>query len=338
MTRPIVRRRDFLKVAGAGVAAVGVPSAASAHASDSPTPPAVSANTKFPKLAIITRYSRQKLEFAGAAGYEGVVIPIDETFNPEKLGDSQIDEVLNTAKQAGVRIISIEGMWGMNHIDPDPGKRREARARFTRCLEFGHRLGCKFVGTFSGGMPGKSVDTQVKELAAVLNEQYLPLCEKLDLGIGPENYPTDVNFATVPQIWEKLMALVPNRRFGLEFDPSHLVRQYIDPIEAAWEFRDRILAVHAKDTEITTPVLQKVGIHGEGWWRYRIPGQGLIDWPRFITVLLQVGFRGGMAVEHEDEFWDSPPSNDAPDFPQARKDGFILAARYLRMYLPGRLE
>jgi sugar phosphate isomerase/epimerase len=261
---------------------------------------------------------------------------VEDSFDPDKLTDTQIDQIASTARQAGVRIISIECMGGFNHIDADPAKRREARARFLRCLEFAHRLGCTFVGTFSGGIQGVSADEQVKELAAVLNEQYLPVCEKLDLGIGPENYPTDINFATVPAIWEKLMALVPNRRFGLEFDPSHLVRQYIDPIQTAWDFRDRILGVHAKDTEIIQPVLQKVGIHGEGWWRYRIPGQGLIDWPKFITVLLQAGFRGGMAVEHEDAFWDAPPSDNAPEFPQARKDGFILAARFLRQYVPGR--
>lgn len=339
MRKAIVKRRDFLKVAGASAAVLGATERlnAASNVSAQATGSAPS-DSRFPKLAMLTRYSPQKLEFARSAGYEGVVIPLDDFFDPDKLTDTQIDQILSTARQTGVRIISIECMWGMNHIDPDPAKRRQARDRFIRCLEFGHRLGCKFVGTFCGGMRGASADNQVKELAAVLNEEYLPVCEKLDMGMGPENYPTETNFATVPAVWEKLMALVPNHRFGLEFDPSHLVRQFIDPIQTAWDFRDRILAVHAKDTEIVQPVLQNVGIHGERWWRYRIPGQGLIDWPKFITVLLQTGFRGGMAVEHEDAFWDEPPSNNAPDFPQARKDGFILAARFLRQYIPGRLS
>lgn len=182
------------------------------------------------------------------------------------------------------------------------------------------------------------MDDQAKALADVVNEQYMPVCDKLDINMGWENYPCDVNFATVPAAWHAVFALVSNPRLGLEFDPSHLVRQYIDPYQAAWDFRERIRGVHAKDTEITKPVLQQVGILGDGWWRYRIPGQGLIDWPRFITVLLQVKFGGGMAVEHEDQFWDEPPSNAADEFPQARKDGFILAHRFLSMYLPGRLS
>jgi len=330
----MIQRRDFLKAAGVSAASMGKPLVSTAEQSSASA--SVPADTKYPKLAIKTRYSPQRLAFAASAGYEGVIVDVNEYFDPEKLTDSQIDQVLAAARDAGVRIISIESM--VNHLAPDPAERRQIRARFVRCIELAHRLGCKFVGTFSGGKPGASVDEQAKELAEVLNEQYLPVCEKLDVRIGPENYPCDENFATVPASWEKVFALVPNHRFGLEFDPSHLVRRYIDPIQTAWDFRDRILAVHAKDTEIIQPVLAKVGIHGRGWWRYRIPGQGLIDWPKFITVLLQAGFQGGMAVEHEDNFWDAPHGDAGPEMAQERKDGFILAARFLRQYLPGRLS
>jgi sugar phosphate isomerase/epimerase len=330
----MIKRREFLKAAGASAAAITGPQGLNA-VPGSPAAP-VPADTKYPKLAIKTRYSPQRLAFAASAGYEGVIVDLDNFFDPDKLSDNQIEGILATARDAGVRIISIECM--MNHLAADLAERRQTRARFIRCLELAHRMGCKFVGTFSGGKAGASVDEQVKELAEVLNEQYLPVCEKLDLGIGPENYPCDQNFATVPATWEKVFAMVPSHRFGLEFDPSHLVRQYIDPIQTAWDFRDRILAVHAKDTEIIQPVLAQVGIHGKGWWRYRIPGQGLIDWPKFITVLLQAGFHGGVAVEHEDDFWAAPHGDAGPEMAQERKDGFILAARFLRQYLPGRLS
>jgi sugar phosphate isomerase/epimerase len=252
------------------------------------------------------------------------------------MADAQIDQVLAAARESNIRIISLECM-DPNHIASDPAHRREAIAEFIRDLELGHRLGCKFVGTFSGGVAGASLEDQAKALADVFNESYLPVCEKLDMGMGWENYPCAANFATVPAAWEMVFTRVASKRLGLEFDPSHLVRQYIDYLQAAWDFKDRILGVHAKDTEIIEPILQQVGIHGKGWWRYRIPGQGRIDWPKFISVLLQVHFSGGMAVEHEDPFWDEPPSNRSPEFPQARKDGFILASRFLRLYVPGRL-
>jgi len=344
MTNSKVGRREFMKAAGVSAAALGTAGSLGAETEgkkhpDIPLAPA----TKYPKLAIITEYSPQKLAFATQAGYEGVVVKTGKDFNPD-LSDSQIDRILATSRETGCRIISVEGFFdpaqneGINHIAPDPAERRKFNELFIRNLEFAHRLGCKFVGAFSGGIPGASFERQAKELAEVFHEKYLPVCEKYDVSMGWENYPTAINFATVPAAWEKVFELIPSRHFGMEFDPSHLVRQYIDPYRAVWDIRDRLLAIHLKDTEITQPVLQQVGILGEKWWRYRIPGQGLIDWPRFFTVLLQVGFNGGAAVEHEDQFWDAPPGNNAAEFPQARKDGFILAYRFLRQFLPGRLS
>ena len=333
-----IERRDFLKTAGASAAALQTPGilAAKANPAAGAAAPEMPAETKFPKLCIITPYTPEKLRFGGAAGYEGVVVTHGPTFNAD-LSDSQIDQILAAARDAGVRIVSIECMGGFNHIAGDAAERRATQAKFVRCIEFAHHLGCKFVGTLSGGAHGVKVDDMVKLLAEAVNEQYMPVCEKLDMQIGWENYPAPFNFATVPAIWEQIFAVVPNPRFGLEFDPSHFVRQYIDPISTAWHFQSRIHAVHAKDTEIIQPVLQQVGIHGKGWWRYRIPGQGLIDWPAFITVLLQAKFAGGIAVEHEDQFWDKERTENQADFPQERKDGFILARRFLTMYLPGRV-
>jgi len=331
-------RRDFLKAGGSSAAALGMAGAEAATALAAQEPAgqtAMPADTPYPKLSIITPYSPQKLAFAAQAGYEGVVVTPGEDFNPN-LSDTAIDRILAAARNAGIRIVSIE-YFGPNHTDRDAGKRAAANAEFVRALEFCHRLGCRFVGTFSGGMPGAGMEDQAKAFADVFNEKYLPVCEKLDVTTGWEGYPNPGNFASVPAAMQAVFDRVPSKRLGLEFDPSHFVRQYIDPIRVAWHFKDRILAVHAKDTEIIQPVLQQVGIHGDGWWRYRIPGQGIIDWPEFLTVLLQVQFKGGIAVEHEDEFWDAPNTANLPDFPQQRKDGFILARRFLGQYLPGRL-
>jgi len=331
-------RRDFLKVGGTSAAALGMTGAkavtaqtAHEHAGQTAMP----ADTPYPKLSIITPYSPEKLAFAAQAGYEGVVVTPGPDFNPN-ISDSAIDRILAVARDAGIRIVSIE-YFGPNHTDRDASRRAAANAEFVRALEFGHRLGCKFVGTFSGGMPGGSMEDQAKAFADVFHEKYLPVCEKLDVAMGWENYPTGANFATIPAGMQAVFDRVPSKRLGLEFDPSHFVRQYIDPIGVAWQFKDRILAVHAKDTEIIQPVLQQVGIAGHGWWRYRIPGQGIVNWREFLTVLLQIQFNGGIAVEHEDEFWDAPHSGDLSDFPQQRKDGFILARRFLGQYLPGRL-
>jgi hypothetical protein len=47
-------------------------------------------------------------------------------------------------------------------------------------------------------MPGRALSSQAEEFAAVVNEKYVPVLEKLDLCMGWENYPCPENFATVP--------------------------------------------------------------------------------------------------------------------------------------------
>lgn len=91
---------------------------------------------------------------------------------------------------------------------------------------------------------------------------------------------------------------------GIQFDPSHYVRQFMDPYQTARNWMDKIYDVHLKDTEIKYHVLSKVGVNPPKairWWRYRIPGQGQIDWPKFFTVLMDKGYQGAMNIEHEDE-------------------------------------
>ena len=43
---------------------------------------------------------------------------------------------------------------------------------------------------------------------------------------------------------------VPGPTLGLNFDPSHLVWQFMDPVRPICEFPDRLYHVHAKDVRI----------------------------------------------------------------------------------------
>jgi sugar phosphate isomerase/epimerase len=40
-----------------------------------------------------------------------------------------------------------------------------------------------------------------------------------------------------------------------------------------------------------------------GWWRYRVPGLGQVDWRRLVDRLYEHGYDGVVSVEHEDPVW-----------------------------------
>ena len=110
----------------------------------------------------------------------------------------------------------------------------------------------------------------------------------------------------------------------------------MDPVQAAREFADKIYDVHLKDTEILWHIVRRAGIqpvNNERWWRFRIPGQGSVDWKGFFSVLSEVGYTGAMNIENEDQFYE-PAYDGNRNFTEPFKRGFHTAHQFLKTLLP----
>ena len=100
---------------------------------------------------------------------------------------------------------------------------------------------------------------------------------------------------------------------GCNFDPSHLVWIGIDPVADVRPYVDRIPHAQAKEVELFPEERNRYGTFGKavvredpwdvGWWRYRVPGLGQVDWVRLVDALYEGGFAGVLSVEHEDPVW-----------------------------------
>jgi sugar phosphate isomerase/epimerase len=113
----------------------------------------------------------------------------------------------------------------------------------------------------------------------------------------------------------------------------------IDPIDALKPCleKNKVLHVQAKDIEIDTRSRTRYGIFGKtvgrsspedvGWWRYRVPGRGALDWNRIIDTLYDGGFDGVVAVEHEDPVWSGSE--------EKIEQGLDIAAHTLRPLILG---
>jgi sugar phosphate isomerase/epimerase len=120
------------------------------------------------------------------------------------------------------------------------------------------------------------------------------------MGFGGRLPFRPVNMGGSPDTWDAWFAAVPSRAIGIEFDPSHLHWQGIDYMRALYEYRDRVYHVHAKDTEMLPERRYRGGVNGNAF-RFRIPGYGAINWTAFIAALREIGYDGGVAIEHEDD-------------------------------------
>ena len=98
---------------------------------------------------------------------------------------------------------------------------------------------------------------------------------------------------------------------GINYDPSHLIRQGIDPIRFLREFGGRVFHVHGKDTELLPENLYEYGHeqpptfgkrfrYGAMAWRYTIPGHGVMRWSEAFGILEGLGYAGCVSIELED--------------------------------------
>ncbi|HEX6422519.1 MAG TPA: sugar phosphate isomerase/epimerase [Acidimicrobiales bacterium] len=262
--------------------------------------------------------------WAGDHGYEALEVaawpalgdrPFTAThLDVERLDGAERDRVLGLFDRHGLTLSSLS--YYDNNLHPDPGERRAVNDHLLRCIDAAADLGCPTVGTFVGRHPGRSV----KENLADAEEVFRPAVDRAGQrgvkiiiencvmeGWHPDGYPG--NLAYSPELWEWMFSI----GLYLNFDPSHLVWIGIDPVAAVRPHVDRIPHAQAKDVELFPDRRDRYGFFGKsrerddpwdvGWWRYRIPGLGQVDWVRLVDALYEGGFDGVLSVEHEDPVW-----------------------------------
>jgi sugar phosphate isomerase/epimerase len=284
-----------------------------------------------PRLGVLGNYTDANINFVKAEGFTSMELRLD----PKKLDDKQIAAIKDNVAKSNIYVSSLAADG--NHIDPDPAK-REAQIQHTLALiELCGKLGVPAIGGQSGTIKGQPLAKQVDEVVKVYTERYFKACEQNKVRILWEPYQGGPNIATGPVGWEALFKAFGDSPYvGLQFDPSHLVWQFMDPIQAARDFAGKIYDVHLKDTEILWHVVKQSGIapiDNIRWWRFRIPGYGSMDWKAFFTVLEEVGYTGALNIENEDGFF-SPSYDQDGNFTESFKRGFHTAHEYLKTLVP----
>jgi sugar phosphate isomerase/epimerase len=207
-----------------------------------------------------------------------------------------------------------------NNLEPDPAKHAIILNHLRKVIDAASMLGVKLVGTFVGARPDRTDDQNMKEIGRLFRDLTAYSADK-GVSLMIENCPMEGwqqqglpgNLAYSPELWDALFNEVPAGNFGLNFDPSHLCWLGIDYSQAARDFAGKILHVHAKDVEIVAGGVYRFGILGRrlspapgktGWWRYRLPGQGQVDWKSLISTLRECGYNDVLSIELEDPDWE----------------------------------
>jgi len=238
------------------------------------------------------------VNFAADAGFdclEVVCCPGSKHVDPATLNDAQATRIRKLFESKGMTVSSLAFYADI----VAPAGRAESGQTFRQVVDAAVKLGSGVVCTLAG-MPveGKTRFQTIEADCKAVFPSLLEYAGEKGIKVALENwYATNIqNLAHFQRMFE----VVPHENFGLNFDPSHLVHQEIDYLKAVDHFRSRIFHTHAKDTEIHAYQRQWVGVLGDGWWRYVIPGFGVIDWGHYISHLRAAGYDGVLSIEHED--------------------------------------
>jgi sugar phosphate isomerase/epimerase len=143
-----------------------------------------------------------------------------------------------------------------------------------------------------------------------------------------EPHPADVVYN--PQTFMRLREEV-GPAIGMNFDPSHLWWQGIDPLAVVEQLGDQIRTCHVKDISFDASRVGREGVLSaaahERWddrpWAFSTPGYGHSElfWSRLVIALRRAGYSGTLSIECEDPFL-------APD------DTLAASVELLRRVLP----
>jgi sugar phosphate isomerase/epimerase len=120
-----------------------------------------------------------------------------------------------------------------------------------------------------------------------------------------EVHPTEIAYDFVTT--RRALDAIGNRQgFGLNFDPSHLIAQFLDPAAFVDEFAQRIYHVHIKDARRRLDGRRSIlGSHldfgrPDRGWDFVSPGRGDVDFEELVRALNRAGYTGPLSIEWED--------------------------------------
>jgi len=283
------------------------------------------------------------LRWAGRAGFDAVDVPApalrraDAWHHGSALAVAGLDGPGRDAFLSGLEAAGLEAAClacDVALLDADADRAERARTHLLQVVEMAGMLGVPLVRLpiLRAGLmaPGEAIAETARLLEPVLSRAEaagVRLAVETDPHLGRDRPDVPAGAAFCPELWEKLFTHVRTGAVGLALDPGALVWQGIDPVSALTDYAEKIFHLPARDAETLALRRQDCGIlrPGGGWWRYRLPGLGQVDWRRLMDRARELGLAATLAIDHAD-----PTYRASLD---AIKSGLALSRRLLAQWV-----
>ena len=246
-------------------------------------------------------YVREKRELLEAHGLQCHAI------SNHLVGQAVCDNI-----DARHKSILSPAIWG----DGDPeGVRQRAAEEIRNTARAAAKFGVKVVNGFTGSSIWHLIYSFPPNDPAMIAAGYtdfadrwnpiLDVFDEVGVKFALEVHPTEIAY-DIPTTEATLAAIGRRPAFGINFDPSHLVHQFVDPVYFLETFADRIYHMHVKDSRINTNGRTSIlGSHlnfgdPRRGWDFVSPGHGSVEFGPIFRTLTRIGYQGPLSVEWED--------------------------------------
>ena len=221
-------------------------------------------------------------------------------------------EAAKAVRDAGLQVGTIDLGGTCELLSADPAVRDKGITAAVAALQQMHEIGadrafCVFFPHDRHQSRRDSFENWKQAFPVVVAE-----AERQGVRIAVEGWPGPNNSAlgVTPETLRAMFAAVPSDHFGINYDPSHLVRVGVDYKRFLDEFASRVIHAHGKDAALNPQGAYLYGnigttfaeapAFGDGDWRYCIPGEGDVNWAFVCGRLHQASFDGIVSLELED--------------------------------------
>lgn len=228
-------------------------------------------------------------------------------------GQAVCDDPIDFRHQGIVR----SRVWG----DGDPESvRQRAAAELMDTARMARALGVGTVVGFTGSsiwqyvtqfppVPDEVIERGYRDFADRWNP-ILDVFDECGVRFAHEVHPSEIAYDHWTTV-RTLEAIGHREAFGLNWDPSHMLWQGIDPVAFLSDFADRIYHVDCKDTRMRMGD-GRSGIlsshlafgHPRRGWDFVSAGRGDVPWGDAFRTLTAIGYRGPISIEWEDAGMD----------------------------------
>lgn len=246
-------------------------------------------------------------QFARAHGFVGLEYNYWGEF--KDLTEDTVRAMRALLDRQGVRASAL-GLWGWNHLSPDPAEREEAHAMLRRAIGFAQLLGAEVLITGGGDIPGASLDEKV----AAFRQVFPPFLDRMNqAGLKVALYAVHGNsFFDSLEAYERVWEHFPE--VGLKFDPANWQHHGADYLEVVRRHGDKIGHVHIKEHLYLDGKLAS----------QPAAGMGDIAWGKVMAFLHEHGYDGYLSLEPHGSLWSRDP---------LREKMLLLSKRYISQFL-----